>query len=270
MDPFAALFKHVTPSAQTFFAGTLCKTVDFQDGGHLHVLMAGTLTLREPGHPDRPFDEPTLLFFPRGQPHSLVVTPDRGADLVCAFVALGGAEGNPLGQGLPDLVILPLAAYPGLAPVCALLIGEAFSADGGRQAALDRLFDYLLILVVRHIVKGGSVPPGVFAGLADLNIAKALTAMHETPKKPWTLETLAETAGMSRARFAEKFRKLVGQTPLDYLTAWRMAIARQLLGAGKPVKTVAAEVGYGSVAAFSRVFSHITGQPPSKVAPLKS
>lgn len=262
MDPFAALFAHVTPRARTFFTGNLCQTAQFTDEGHLHLLKGGALTVAQAGQVDLQLNEPTLLFFPRGRVHSFTVNPDRGADLVCATVELGGAEGNPIGQGLPELVVLPLASHPALAPVCDLLVGEAFSERGGRQAAVDRLIDYLLILIVRHVVESGRVATGVLAGLADPRLAKALTAMHEAPKKSWTLEDLAGIAGMSRTRFAEHFRTRIGQTPIDYLTVWRMTVARQLLAKGKPVKSVALQVGYQSAAAFSRVFSRVTGQAP--------
>lgn len=272
MDPFAALFAHVTPQARTFFIGTLCQTAQFTDVGHLHLLKGGALTVARTGEGDLQLDEPTLLFFPRGRAHRFAANPERGADLVCATVELGGADGNPIGLGLPELVILPLASHPALAPVCDLLLGEAFSERGGRQAALDRLFDYLLILIVRHVVESGRVTTGVLAGLADPRLAKALTAMHEAPEKPWTLDDLAGTAGMSRTRFAEHFRARVGQTPVGYLTVWRMTIACQLLAKGKPVKSVARQVGYRSAAAFSRVFSRVTGQVPrnSNDASLKS
>jgi AraC-like DNA-binding protein len=115
---------------------------------------------------------------------------------------------------------------------------------------------------VRHVVGSGIVAGGVLAGLADPRLAKALTAIHEEPKKPWLLEDLADLAGMSRTRFAAHFRAVVGRTPIDYLTLWRMAIAGQLLAKGKPVKAVATQVGYESPAAFSRVFSRLTGQAP--------
>lgn len=262
MDPFAALFAHATPRARTFFAGTLCKTVQYPGVGHLHFLNGGKLTLVGTGKSDLQVDEPTILFFPRGRVHSFVVNPERGADLVCATVELGGAEGNPIGQGLPELVLLPLASHPALAPICNLVLGEAFSEQGGRQEALNRLLDYLLILIVRHVVDTGGVSTGVLAGLADPRLAKALTAIHETPKKSWTLDDLAGIAGMSRTRFAEHFRTRIGQTPIDYLTAWRMTLAAQLLARGKPVKSVALQVGYQSAAAFSRVYSRVTGQAP--------
>jgi AraC-like DNA-binding protein len=261
-DPFAALFAHVTPSARTFFTGNLCQTAHFAGEGHLHLLKAGALTLTQNGEADIALDEPALVFFPRGRAHGFIGDPKRGADLVCATVELGGDQGNPIGQGLPDLIVLPLATNPALAPVCDLLIGEAFSGGGGREAALDRLFEYLLILIVRHVVASGGVSTGVLAGLADARLAKALTAMHEAPKTQWTLEGLADIAGMSRTRFADHFRTQVGRTPIDYLTVWRMTVARQLLARGKPVKSVALQVGYQSAAAFSRVFSRVTGQPP--------
>ena len=262
MDPFAALFAHATPRARAFFAGTLCKTVQYPDTGHLHFLNGGKLTLVEPGKSDLPVNGPTILFFPRGRVHSFVVNPERGADLVCATVELGGAEGNPIGQGLPELVVLPLASHPALSPICNLVLGEAFSEEGGRQEALNRLLDYLLILIVRHVVHTGEVSTGVLAGLADPRLAKALTAIHEAPKKSWTLDDLAGIAGMSRTRFAEHFRTRTAQTPMDYLTTWRITLARQLLARGKPVKSVAQQVGYQSAAAFSRTFSRVTGQPP--------
>jgi AraC-like DNA-binding protein len=262
MDPFAALFAHASPRAQAFFAGTLCKTVQYPDVGHLHFLNGGKLTLVETGKSDLPVDEPTILFFPRGRVHSFVVNPVRGADLVCATVELGGPGCNPIGEGLPELVVLTLAAQPALAPICNLILGEAFSEQGGRQEALNRLLDYLLILIVRHVVQTGGVSTGVLAGLADPRLAKALTAIHEAPKKAWTLDDLADIAGMSRTRFAEHFRGRIGQTPIDYLTSWRMTLARQLLARGKPVKSVAQQVGYQSAAAFSRMFSRVTGEPP--------
>jgi AraC-like DNA-binding protein len=262
MDPFAALFAHVTPTARMFFTGNLCRNLDFADAGFLHLLKAGALRINQIGETDLELREPTLLFFPRGRAHGFAVDAERGVDLACATVELGGAEGNPIGLGLPARVVLPLAAHPALERVSDLLFSEAFAEGGGRRTALDRLFDYLLILILRHVVESGGVSTGVLAGLADPHLARALTALHEAPHKPWKLEDLAGIAGMSRTRFAAHFRMLVGQTPFEYLTLWRMAIARQLLAKGKPVKTVAAQVGYESAAAFSRVYSRMTGHPP--------
>lgn len=266
MDPFAALFAHAAPSARTFFAGNLCATAQFTERGHLHLLKQGSLVLSRTGEPDIVVDEPTLLFFPRGRAHRFTVAGESGADLVCATVDLGDSIGNPIGEGLPELIVMPLAANPALAPICDLLVGEGFAEDAGRQAALDRLFDYLLILIVRHVTTSGTVASGVIAGLADPRLSRALTAMHEAPRRAWTLDDLADEAGMSRTRFATHFHTVVGRTPIDYLTRWRMTLARQLLAKGKPVKLVAAQVGYESPAAFSRVFARVTGSTPREAA----
>jgi len=265
MDHLAALFEHATPTARTFFTGTLCQAAEFMEGGYLHLFKAGSLTLRRGGEADIELKEPTLLFFPRKRAHRFIVDPDRGADLACAIIDLGSEAGNPIGEGLPELVTLPLASYPTLAPACEILLAEAFAESDGRQAALDRLFDYLLILIVRRVVASGMVEGGVLAGLADQRLAKALTALHEAPRKAWSLEDLAEIAGMSRTRFAAQFVAIVGRTPIEYLTRWRMTLARQLLMKGKPVKHVASQVGYDSPAAFSRVFARVTGHAPRDI-----
>ncbi len=267
MDLFSALFAHTTPVARTFFSGNLCTAAQFSGSGHLHLLKSGSLTLSRVGTPDITLHEPTLLFFPRGRAHRITGAADCGADLVCATVDMGGETGNPIGEGLPDMILLPQAAHPALAPICELLLSEGFAEQDGRQTAIDRLFEYLLILIVRHVVAGGLVGSGVLAGLADPRLAKALTAMHENPGRTWSLDDLAEIAGMSRTRFVAHFRKVVGRTPIEYLTRWRMTYARQLLAKGKPVKSVALQVGYESAAAFSRVFSRVTGEAPRHLKP---
>lgn len=266
MDHLAALLAHATPTARTFFTGKLCQDFDFTEaGGHLHLFRSGAVTLSGTGAADVTLCEPTLLFLPRRRPHRFLVDPERGADLACAHVELGSEAGNPIGQGLPGLIVLPLADHPGLAPVCELLLAEAFGESDGRQAALDRLFDYLLILIVRHVMASGMVSGGVLGGLADPRLARALTAMHEAPRRAWSLEDLASLAGMSRTRFAARFAAVVGRTPIDYLTIWRMTVARQLLAKGRPVMAVAHQVGYDSAAAFSRTFRRVTGQAPRDV-----
>ena len=98
------------------------------------------------------------------------------------------------------------------------------------------------------------LPVGLMRGLSDPALAQALTALHAAPGRSWSLEGMAAEAGMSRSRFAAKFRATVGQTPADYLADWRLAIARRELRAGKPLKVLAAELGYANASALSRLF----------------
>lgn len=265
VDAFSALFAEFTPNARAFFAGNLCTRVEFDDveeRGHLHVLRGGVLKVTRPGVEAVTLDRPSMLLWPRRVPHRFEPDAKRGADLVCATIDLGAGAGNPLAAALPDVLILPIDRMPTIAPTLDLLFGEAFAARGGRQAALDRLFEYLLVQVFRDIVDEGRVSAGVLAALADPHLRPVLAAMHERPGRLWSLDALAELAGQSRTRFAEHFRAVVGATPIDYLTRWRMTVAQGLLRRGKPAKAVAAAVGYDSAAAWSRAFSKTVGLSP--------
>lgn len=262
-DPFTALFAHATPSARAFFAGSLCVAAEYDDGGYLHVLRKGSMRVVQENGPDILLDEPALLFFARSRRHRFFADPDRGADLVCARVDLGGGEASPVAAALPVPIVLKLAEHEALAPACTLLFAEAFAEANGRQAALDRLFDYLVIVLIRHVVAIGAVERGVLAGLADPRLQRALAALHASPGKAWSLEGLADEAAMSRTRFAEHFRAIVGRTPMDYLTHWRMIAALGPLQRGRPVKTVAASVGYKNAAAFTRTFARVMGVTPT-------
>ena len=122
--------------------------------------------------------------------------------------------------------------------------------------------EYFLILLLRHLIDNGDMTDGLLAGLSDPRLGPAIVAMHQQPGRSWILDDLAHEAGMSRARFADHFRKIVGRTPIEYLTHWRMTVAQQLLQQGKPLKSVASAIGYDSPAALGRIFSKIFGQSP--------
>ena len=264
MDRLSALFSRFTPTARVFHSGLLCQTVNFdaQDGvGYLHLLRAGPLRVVSKGLPVRTLTEPTALFYPRACDHRFVI-PGDGAELLCATVELGSDAHNPLSRALPAQVALPLRSLPALGPTLELLFAEGLGKQCGRQAALDRLMEYVLIQVLRHLMDRGERSQGLVAALSDARLARAVTTMHERPDRPWSLETLAQQAGMSRSRFAAHFRDTVGLTPLDYLTSWRMGLAQAQLLRGKPIKAVAREVGYRSPAALSRVFAQRCGLSP--------
>lgn len=262
MDHLSSLFAHFTPSARTFFSGNLCRTAEFGTGGHLHLFKGGKLTLAQQGSDDVVLTEPTVLFFPRGRAHRFVTDPEIGADLACAYVDLGGEFDNPVARSLPAFVMVTLAGNPALAQTCELLWSEAFAEADGKQAALDHLFDYFLILLIRHLITHGHVTSGVVAGLADPRLARAITAIHDNPGRLWTLEDLADLAGMSRTRFAAHFREVVGRPAIDYLGSWRMTIAQGMLAKGRPIKAIASKLGYDSAAAFSRAFGKYVGCSP--------
>lgn len=251
-DRLAPIFARVQLRARIFHAGHLCNSVDFapQPGGHLHLLRTGSLCLETDSGPPHRLTAPAMLFLPRPLAHRLI-PEGEGIDLVCAEIDLGG-PGNPLEACLPALIIVPLTPALGLTAALSLLFLEADTPDCGRQAVLDRLAEVVVIQLLRHLIASGSSQAGLLAGLAHPGLSRTLTQIHDNPALAWTLERMADVAGMSRSSFAETFRKTVGTPPGDYLREWRLNLARTRLARGEPLKRIAQDVGYGSSAALSR------------------
>ena len=145
------------------------------------------------------------------------------------------------------------------------LVGEeSTERRSGRELVLGRLVEVLLIEALRS-TSGEDAPPGLLRGLADPRLAPAMRLMHGQLSRPWTVAALARPAGMSRSAFFERFTRSVGIPPMEYLLAWRMAVAKELLrGHDLAITEVAERVGYSSASTFSTAFSRHVGQPPSR------
>ena len=263
-DRLAALMAHFPVSAQVFNAGPLCgiNTVEDPSGrGQLHLVRDGAVEVQFVRESLR-VARPSLLLFARPLAHRFVTDPERGADMVCAHLAFEGGPGNPIAASLPPLVCLPLDEVAGAAPVLGLLFEEAFEQRCGRIALVERLFEVVMIQVLRQLMERDGIRAGMLSGLAHPRLRGALVAMHDAPARDWTLDALANEAGMSRSVFAAAFRDTVGSTPGQYLQEWRIGLAQQALRRGRPLKAVAADVGYGSEAALSRAFKAQTGRSP--------
>lgn len=264
MDRLNALLQRFSASARMFHAGPLCGVtpIPAQPGlGQLHLIRRGRVRV-EHGRRKLTIDEPSLLFYPRPLGHRFITDAHDGADMVCAQVEFNGGAVNPLVQALPDFVALPLDELDDARVVLDLLFREAFGAECGRQSVIDRLFEVVLIHVLRKLMQNGAMHDGLLAGMAHPQLHKALVAAHEDPAKAWSLEELAAIAGMSRSSFAATFKRVVGKTPGEYLAAFRLCIAQGLLRRGMALKHVAVDVGYGSTAALSRAFKAGCGLSP--------
>jgi len=264
-DRLDALLAHFPVRAQMFHSGALCGITDFSaqdDSGQLHLVRAGSLDVIHQGLPKQQVTEPSLLLYPRPQARRFVTAAQGGADLACANLRFAGGSGNPIAAALPDLVCLPLASLKGADGTLALLFDEAFGNNCGRSALVDRLFEVVLIQVLRHLMETNQVRGGMLAGMSHPKLRKTLVAIHEQPAREWSLEGLAEVAGMSRSVFANSFRSTVGSTPGEYLQGWRVRLAQLALRQGRQLKMIAVEVGYGSEAALSRAFKAQCGMTP--------
>ncbi|MFP3566729.1 AraC family transcriptional regulator [Paraburkholderia sp. SIMBA_030] len=181
--------------------------------------------------------------------------------LVAASVNFGGPL-NPLIAALPGQVTVDLNEFPTLRAITDAFVEEALNARCGQSAALGRLCEVMLLMILRQVIDGGATTPGLLAGLSHPALHRALVAIHEAPDRPWRVEDLASVAGMSRSQFMASFRQTVGTTPSTYLTAWRLMLARRALANGGKIKAIAQRVGFGSASAFSRAYLRAFGYPP--------
>lgn len=272
IDRLSALLERFRVRTHLFHAGALCGVTYFEakpGRGFLHVLRRGELVVthsRRSGGPAKiKVSEPTLLFYPRPLEHRFRNAPVDGSDFVCATVDFEGGSRHPIVAALPPVLVVPLAAVEGLDQTLALLFAETERLRCGQRLLADRLFEVLLVQLLRWLLDhSGEVGAsgGLMNGLAHPKLARALTAVHERPSADWTLESMANVAGMSRSAFALKFKTQVGVTPGDYLLQWRVSVAQTRLRAGASIKGVSEELGYSSAASFSRAFAHSIGSSP--------
>ncbi len=272
LDRLSGLLERFRIRAHLFHSGPLCGVTHFDarpGRGFLHVLRRGRMEVCHQAGGTAPVrfvvDQPTLLFYPRPLEHVFHNAPLDGADFVCATLDFDGGAQHPLARALPALLVLPLDAVDGLAQTLTLLFAETERVRCGQRLLADRLFDVLLVQLLRWLLdhpQQANIAPGMLQGLSDPRLARTLVALHERPGAPWTLATMAIHAGMSRSSFAAHFTACVGAPPGTYLARWRVALAGNMLRDGSSVKVAAGALGYASASSLSRVFSQETGQSP--------
>ncbi len=257
MDRLDALLRNFSVSSQMFHSGVLCGVNDFaaqKNIGQLHLLRAGVLHVEHERKNRKTITEPSLLFYPRPLKHRFIADDQTGVELVCANIVFNQGEKNLLIEALPKYLILPLRDFPDTRALLEVLFNEAFHTRCGGKLAINRLFEVVIIHILRWLMDKQYVSDGLLAGMAHPQLAKSLVALHEDPAHAWSLESLANAAGMSRSVYASSFKTVMDQTPMDYLAQWRLGLAQKKLLAGKAVKQIVIELGYGSDAAFSRAF----------------
>ena len=189
---------------------------------------------------------------------------DPDVRLLGGYFIFDSPDAGLLVRLLPPLVHLRGADR--LSTLTRLVGEEAREHKPGRDLVLSRLVEVLLIEALRAL-QGDDTPPGLLRGLADARVSAAIRRMHDDPARPWTVLELAGEAALSRSAFFDRFTRIVGMPPMEYLIAWRMAVAKDLLRRRDLALTEVAErVGYGSASTFSTAFSRYVGQPPGRYA----
>jgi AraC-like DNA-binding protein len=193
-------------------------------------------------------------------------TGDRRASVfLCGAYRFSGDVGRGLLEALPPILPLSAAADDPLHDIIALLSRELAASAPGQQTVLDRLLDVLLVLAIRACFERSANAPRWYRASADPRLSPALSAIHADAARPWTVPELAAVSGLSRAAFARSFQQALGQAPMQYLTEWRMTLARDHLRRGELTLGQIAELtGYASPYAFAAAFRRHHGRPPGQ------
>ena len=221
-------------------------------------------------HPDTPLEDVTPSapkeIWPLPKP---IVGRRPSAVLLCGAYTLDRMRPHPLIAQLPAVIHVPAGTAEGesLRPVIELLGAEVPLDEPGFSAAVPALLDLLLVYVLRawYARQADRRLLGWAQALRDPAIVTALNQIQSWPAKPWTVAALATEVAMSRTAFARRFSRLVGESPLAYLTRWRMMLSARLLReTDLSLDAIATRVGYGSAFAFSKAFSREWGAPPDR------
>lgn len=261
-----------------------------------HVLTEGSCWVDVPSHGAEPsrLQSGDIFILPMGDPHILSshigmrsppvlenhypsrerqfrfnIGPGDGSGevthFICGYLGCDAWPFSPLLQCLPRLLQIPSGQIdPTIMQLFRVAAAEtAIHRDGG-ETVLAKLAELLFVDALRcHIYTLPKEATGWLSGLRDAHIGAALALLHGRPREGWTVSKLAREVGLSRSLFAERFSQFMQDTPMHYLTRWRMQLARlRLERHDTSIAEVAAEVGYDSEAAFNRAFKKFMGVPP--------
>lgn len=258
-----------------------------------HFVANGPVWLRAPGGTVYALDTGDALLIPRGGSHAVVCAPgttdaevttfdpatgtspgdcaphpaDATIFSCCMELDLGGMQ--PLIDAMPEVMLVNalVASSPEITPMLDAMLRESTVQQAGHAGILVRLAEVVAALIVRGwAARGCGQATGWVGALHDPRLSKAILMMHKAPGRNWTVEELAKEAGNSRSVFAQRFSLATGVSPLRYLTDLRMRLAvHSLRSDNQSVESVAGQLGYGSLAAFSRAFKRSVGTSPGAV-----
>jgi AraC-like DNA-binding protein len=266
MDVLSEFFENIHLSGRLFYGGKIKGTFELNKPAgttFIHILDEGGIDLVRSGHPNIPIKEPSILLCPITCKYKLRSNNFSGSNVITASFDFGEQMGNTFPLGINETIIFPFKELTKSLSVIEAIISEFNQPESGRQKALNSLFEYILVLLVRNAVDKNQIHKGVLYAILRTKLGPALNAIHQTPEIDWTIEDLAQLVNMSRTKFASFFQNTVGVSPISYLMSWRMKIAQEMLIEGVQIKIITSAVGYSSQSAFSRAFHREFGRPPN-------
>ncbi len=292
-DVLRAVRLEGTAYFQADFAAPWGMSFSPSDFANFHLVCAGACWLTSEGSANR---EPQLLeaghlaVLPHGGPHRLAddlateplpakqlisETERRDGDelvyggngrrctLICGHFEYDRSGSHPLWDALPELIVVHSESGSMFDTAAKMTIAAARSSEPGTTAVLDRLAEILLIQIICAYAADTESQNGFIAALADQAIGRAIKAIHDEPERRWSVTELSKVAGLSRSALASSFQRLVGTSPMSYVTVWRMHRAKELLATTSlHFADIAEKVGYESEWSFAKAFKRVFGQGP--------
>ena len=289
-DPLSVLLTRLDLKAEVYANGDFCGTWAVNTSGSkripFHLIGSGSAWLHFEGQDSQQLTNHDLVIFPHDAQHVISNSKTKPipaqvnapmsnegdiTNMVCGFFEFTNPVLFPILESLPEVVVLksvPEESKVGerIEFLISLMLNELQQKRSGFYTAIDQMAFLIFIEVLRRQMESGTLETGLLSALFDERLGKALNAIHQSPESPWTLESLAEKAFMSRSTFADTFSKNVGITPMKYLTKWRMSRARHMLKTTQlSVAHIAEKSGYDSEAAFRKAYRNTLGEPPGTV-----
>ncbi len=241
------------------------------EAGDIVILPHGNAHLMGNGPPVTPIDSAPYLqqIFAEGRMLNQCGGGGDTTKLVCGYLTCDPQLGQVFLAGLPPIVKIHIRDSPSgqwLEDTFRYSVDHAEASGPGGAAVIAKLSEVLFVETLRRYI--AQLPPtqtGWLAGVRDPDVGKALALLHRQPAYPWTIAILANEVGLSRSLLAERFRHYLSETPIGYLTRWRLQLAAQMLAStSKSVAEVAGEVGYESEPSFNRAFKREFAVPPAR------
>jgi AraC-like DNA-binding protein len=224
-----------------------------------------------------------LVMLPKGDWHQISGTAERqlaptltpkdvagpSTTVLCARVESTAGPVDPIIRALPDILVVHAedqGTSSQLQALARMMMSEYESGVPGGQAVLERLAEIMYVMIIRHHMQNTSTRRGLLAVLTDDRLTTVLAAIHQDPGHDWRVDEFANLAGMSRTAFTQKFNRVMEMTPMQYVTQWRMQLAKELLyDRRNSVTKIAEQLGYKTEAAFRRAFKRVSGVGPGKL-----
>lgn len=296
MDVLSNILSDLQLQGSIYFSSHFCRpwgiSINSSDKASFHIVEKGRCWLKM-AHLKQaiPLESGDVIVLPHGCYHELSDDPEtlcrdgdtvinavmtgqnpfasggEPLDIVCGYFKYTYERRMPFINALPELIILRQQDrnnFNWLDMVLNLVVSESRATEQGKNALLNRVTEILFIQVLRAYIELNQSSNGFISALNDNKIAKALTAIHQSPANDWTVDSLAEVAGMSRTSFATSFHSKVGDPPISYLLSHRMHKAKQRIrDTNLPLNLIAEEVGYQSDSAFKKAFKRYFEATPA-------